>query len=545
MKKILKVLPLFTLTTPLLLTSCGPKGAEDVYEDGKLVLRLKNAYFEAWTGSDTYTETLEEKFKVQIKPSSYDYNNWGTQVENAVNGNNLPDAFHFDLESFNFGNTYKTWAEGKTLKALPSDLSKWPQIQNLMNNVSNNQSLKIDGKYYGIPLIYNQNEADKDFSSFTYVYRRDWVKEIDKKHYNASTSTYDEGFPIFRENDVYTWDEFQNMLKVFKNENSDIGSGNSCAIADVSWGFPSLTNFYKDSPHCYTMRDGKVANAFTTDEYIQGLELTRSLKTQGLYFDQAANSNNTKAYDYYKGGHAAVYYENLSLANYSTLRKDFKNINSTMTKEQIDDATAILKVKGPDGKYHLEGSENWFSMTMFNYDISDTKMEKILDILNYVLSEEGTKLAIYGVEGKDYTMNGDDVELNERVWHKTDDGTYAPIENGAKFIREMVTLNYDTSSFDPFVDADSYEILNKWAKEMKEAKQNNNLVIFQEPSEIKWLSTPKKDNNTSALIEEGNNNAMNFVYLVNGYTTKEEYKSKFAIAKWTDTIAEINSKLGK
>ena len=57
-----------------------------------------------------------------------------------------------------------------------------------------------------------------------------------------------------------------------------------------------------------------------------------------------------------------------------------------------------MKVKGEDGKFHLEGSENWFSMTFFNYDISDTKMEKILDIMNYLLDEEGTKLAIYGKE---------------------------------------------------------------------------------------------------------------------------------------------------
>ena len=39
---------------------------------------------------------------------------------------------------------------------------------------------------------------------------------------------------------------------------------------------------------------------------------------------------------------------------------------------------------------------------LFNYDISDNKMNKILDIIDYLLGEEGTRLAIYGKEGTKY-----------------------------------------------------------------------------------------------------------------------------------------------
>lgn len=528
-----------------ILSGCGKKKTNDEYEGGRLVLNLRNLYFEQWDGSDGYTDVINEKFGVKIKPGSYSYQNWGEVVSSDVNANNLDDVFHFDLESFNFGNTYLRWIRGKTIKALPGDLSRWPKIKHLIENTSNVNALKVDGKIYGIPLAYDQNDPGKDFSSFTYVYRRDWVKDIDKAHYHADTATYDAGYPLFREDDVYTFDEFKRIINEFSTRPGVIG-GNEAAIGDVAWGFPSLTNFFKDSPHCYSVdSSGKVRNAFTTEGYIKGLKLTEELTRGHKYYDQFSNTNNTKVYDEFKAGRLGIYYENLSLGNYSKLRKDIREIKPTITDDGLNDFTAIMKVKGEDGKYHLEGSENWFSMTFFNYDISDTKMEKILDIMNYLLDEEGTKLAVYGKENYDYIMNDGEVELIEDNWPKRSDGQYAAKINGAKYLREMVTLNYDTSSFDPFTDQESFQILNKWTNDMKQAKQNNQLVCFGEPGNIKWLSTPLKDANTSSLIKQGNDNALKFCYRKEGFETPEKYIASLSNADWNNTINEINKALGK
>ena len=502
-------------------------------KDDDRILNLRNLYFSSWEGTDPYTDVIEEKFDVEIKPSSYDYNSWGEQVMGEVNGNNIGDVFHFDLESFNFGNTYLNWAEGGIIKALPSDLSRWPMIKKLIENTSNIDSLKVDGKIYGLPLAYNQNDPSKDFSSFTYVYRRDWLRDIDPN--------------LVHDDDVYTWTEFLNIIDKFA-ERDDVKAGNSAAIGDVSWGFPSLTNFYKDSPHCYSVDgSGKVVNAFTTDGYKTGLIATRNLVAGKKYFDQVSNTNNTKAYDNFKGGHMGIYYENLSLSNYSTLRKDIRDVVPGISESALNDRTAIMRVKGEDGKFHLEGSENWFSMTFFNNDISDAKQEKILDILDYLLGEEGTRLAIYGKLGTDYTINDGEIELVPDNWVKLNTGEYATKINGAKYLREMITLNNDTASYDPFTDEASYAIIKKWQDDMKAAKTANQLVTFGEPAYIKWMSTNLKDMHTSALIKEGNDNALRYCFSngTDDYSTMDKYVAKFNTAKWTSTIAEINQKLGK
>lgn len=541
MKKKLLICSALLCVSALTLPSCFKKNkaGKDEYEGDRLILNLRNLYFSSWDAADSYTELIQEKFKVKIVPSSYDYNSWDEQVSSEMYGGGLKDAFHFDLESFNFGNTYYKWANDGSIKAIPDDLSRWPHIKNIIQNTTNINALKLNGHIYGLPLAYNQADPSREFSPFTYVYRRDWIKQLDQAH------SGEEGFPLYRENDIYTWEEFNNIIEKLSLR-TDIASGSADSIGDAAWGFPSLTNFYKESPHCYALDgSGKVVNAFTTDKYIEGLNKTGRIINDGLYFDQITNTNNTKSHDDFVGNKIAIYFDNFSLANYTTLRREIKDTYPTLTDAQVDDRSALMKVKGPDGKYHLESSENWWSMTFFNADISDAKLEKILDILEYLLGEEGTKLAIYGKEGYDYTYNDGEVELVPDNWPKTSKGEYATKINGAKYLREMITLNNDTSSYDPFTDQSSYQIIQKWQNEMKAAKANGQLYIYAEPSNVKWLATPLKNDNTSGMLEEGNDTALRYCYGKEGYSTESQYKNKFNTAMWNNTLKEINQYLGK
>ena len=499
----MKTKKLLIYSALLCCTLAGMSGCKKKKSERELDLR--NLYFSSWDGSDPYTDVIEKMFDVEITPSSYSNQDWGEKVSSEVNGNNIGDAFHFDLESFNFGNTYKNWAEGKIIKALPDDLSKWPKIKALIENTSNIESLKLGGKIYGLPLAYNQDDPDKTISNFTYVYRRDWLRTMKPAWVH--------------EDDVYTWQEFLDIIDLFATRPAVV-AGDAAAIGDVNWGFPSLTNFFKDSPHCYSAPEsGPAVNASNASQDAAG-------------------------YNAYKGGTLGIYYENLSLSNYSKLRQDIKNIKE-ISEEDLDDMTAIMRVKGPDGKFHLEGSENWFSMTFFNYDITDAKQEKILDILEYLLGEEGTRLAILGKENQDYRWDGEDTELIPDNWPMKSNGEYVTKINGAKYLRQMITLNNDAALMDPYTNLKCYQIIKKWQDDMKAAKANGELVTFQEPANVKWLSTQLKDLNTSSLIKEGNDNALSFCYGSEGFGSLEAYTAKFNTAKWNDTIAEINRVLGR
>ena len=514
------------------LTACGGGGnaADEYDENGRLILNMKNVYWDGFDGADNYTAVINEKFGVHVKPSSYDYASWDEMVNTAINGNNLTDVFQYNLKAYNFGSTYEKWIRDNMIKALPDDLSKWPNLEEMLSHVSNIDALKDeDGHLYGIPIMNDIVNYEKDFSNMTFIYRRDWVKQIDEEH----------GTSIYREGDVYTWEEFNTMLQAlnaFPTENQ------KSVMVDERFGFPSIGNFYKDAPHCYTKDDsGKAINAFTSDKYLAGLEKSKEFVTDKKYYSQDQFTfADGKAKELYKGDQAAIFYDNFSLSNYMTLRNEMRLSH----KNNLDDATAFLKIKGPDGKFAIEGVENWFSMTLFNYDISDLKMGKILDVINYLLGEEGTRLAVYGIEGYDYKMVDGNVQLDPKGWEQDQYGDYIPKINGAKFLRYMATLGNDTKSYDPLTKKDVFEIFNAWQTEMAEAKKAGNLRVVKEPADIEWMSTPTKNDKTEALLNDANTYVLKYAF--NKYDSLDAYKAEFDNnVNWGRVLNEINEKLGK
>ena len=211
-KKIIYGAALTALMSVTALTGCKNKSGEDQYdESGRLVLNLKNVYFDQWQGEDMYTDIINEKFDVKIQASNYAYEDWDTMVNTAINGNNLTDSIQFNLKAYNYGSTYESWVDFGMLKALPDDMSQWPELKKMLDNISNIDALKIDGKLYGIPIANDIKNPQKDFSNFTYVYRRDWAKQIDAM--NAGKAGYT---PVYKEGDVYTWEEFNRLCDAFK-----------------------------------------------------------------------------------------------------------------------------------------------------------------------------------------------------------------------------------------------------------------------------------------------------------------------------------------
>ena len=535
-KKIIYGAVLTALMSLSALTACGSKSGEDKYDkDGRLILNLKNVYFDQWQGEDMYTDIINEKFGVKINATNYAYEDWDTMVNTAINGNNLTDTIQFNLKAYNFGSTYESWVDFGMLKALPDNMSKWPNLKSMLDNISNIDALKINGKLYGIPIANDIKNPQKDFSNFTYVYRRDWAKKIDEM--------YPDREPVYREGDVYTWEEFTRLCDAFNtNFKALSGMSQGSVLVDEEWAFPSVTNFYKDAPHCYAKdSSGKAIANFAGEKYLAGLEVAKEFVSgKKIYSQDQFNFAANKANQLYLGGQAAILYDNYSLANYIKLRKLFK---ASQKLVDLDDGTAFLKIKGPDGKFALEGTENWFSMTMFNADISDKKQEKILDILDYLLTEEGTRLAIYGKEGYDYTMVDGKVVLNEMGWEKDSmTGQYATKTNGAKYLRYMATLGNDTKSFDPFTELDAYNLLNAWQEEMKAAKAAGNLRVVKEPADISWMSTPSKNDKTEGLLNDANTAVLKYCF---DKISFDAYKKEFESNNWKKVLDEINAKLGK
>ena len=284
-------------------------------------------------------------------------------------------------------------------------------------------------------------------------------------------------------------------------------------------------------------------NNYTTDAYIEGLEASKSFMSKGWYHpDQNSAADGQMNVKYYSN-QVGVFYENLSYSNYITLRKQLRATNASVSNFNLDDASAIMKIVGPDGKYALEGTDNWFSMTFFDYKISDAKQEKILDLLDWLLGEEGTRFAIYGFENYDYIMVDGKPQIQEEYWPMDTDGQRARKDNGAKYLRYLVSLGYDTLEYDPLSDQSVVKYLNDWEAEMKTALTQKKLRVLKETAEVMWLTTEKKSLNSGSMRTQALENVMKYTY-GKELKTVEDFKKTFGNI-WTIVLKEINDALGK
>ena len=538
------------------LVGCGKKTKQDEYDSkGRLKITMRNLYFDDYQGGDYYIRHIQDTYGVNIKFQPYSWNNWSTQVTGQVNGGNLPDTFHADINSYNFAHSYKFWAQEHIIKPLPEDMSQWPNIQAMLENISNIDALKLNGRLYGLPIAKKTTSYEQTFSPFTYIYRRDWAKD----------------WGVYQANDEYTWDQFMNLLTVFSQHLP--ASQKKYALGDVEWGFPSVTNFYKQVPHCFAFDEtkgdhGKYINNYTTDAYKEGMKKAKSLMSSGVHLKSQNEKNDGDTNKDYYSNRLGVFYENLSYENYIKLKRNLLVTNASNTSFDINDAMAIMKVRSPieyGNQYCLEGTDNWFSMTFFDNQISKKKQEKILDILDWLLSEEGTMYAIFGEEDYDYEYyeEWDDeagamvtkFHLIESNWPKDEKGNYARKDNGAKYLRYLVSLGYDTLADDPLTDKDAVAALQNWEQEMlnayvpdnpatpdvNEYETESQLRILKENAEVMWLTTEKKASYSGQLRESALETVMSYVY---GDINDASYTNSFNNDYWRDVLAEINRKLG-
>lgn len=516
-KKILSLCLVLTLT--VILASCN--GDEDL--DDTVQLNIANLYFVQL--DDEYTEYIEERFGVKFKTRNYSWADWDQQVTSAVNSDNLPDVFHWNLQP----STYPTmvrWVNGMMLKEIPN-LDNYPNLKRMMDDVYGLDYLKVNGKLYALPLLKNPTNPEFEFNEFTYIYRKDWAKKLATENPNLYGHLY-------KEDDVYTFEEFEELLYAFK-QNDLAGNNKTIPLADVEWSFPSVLNFYKKAPYNYVLNDAGTQFVwnYTTSEVTAGLEKSKKLAEDGIYWADQYSSKEGSALNKFKSGVVGAYFENVTISNYSTIRKEFKLNNPNV---DIDEGTALMKLKRADGKFVYEGAYNWWSTTMFSSYTTDKEMNKLLEILDWLYSKEGTLFATYGFEGEDYTINEDgSIKV---LWGKKTNGEYANKKIGAKFLRYIMSLNNDVLLDDPTLDSKTLQTFQSWNEFVKEKIKTDEVYLTPLYEDMNWLSATNK-NMYASLDKEAVAAMTSYIFGKGGWT---EFNQNNAY-KYNAVLDEINKTL--
>ena len=156
----------------------------------------------------------------------------------------------------------------------------------------------------------------------------------------------------------------------------------------------------------------------------------------------------------------------------------------------------------------------YWGVNSISTNVDDEKLDRILDIWDWLLSDEGMNFRMYGFEGKDFVKTGDGIEL---LWSKNDLGNYVdPYPQGCRGFYERPILNDAEIAYTKMTipEADRREGNNAWRWDWENAhigKVDYNMLYSSIPnkdalvifvSDVKAKSIELLMNSTQTTIED-------------------------------------------
>ena len=371
-------------------------------------------------------EFFRNKFNIEWELYPVTWEDWLEKIRTWVNGDDMPDIVWWDMKASNTAE-FKKWAAAGAFREIPEDLSKWPNLAQLREELfSDDLLLSVDGKLYGWPSSRKNPEFIDNAYYSMFAYRRDWAKAVG----------------MYNEGDVYTWDEVKAMIDAVKEQDpGGNGVGNTIGIVSATWAFPGVyaeLNAAQPDRIAYQKdENGDYYLYAKTEKMAETVAFVRDLYQGGYIWKDQPNSSGDDGADKFHAGQAFMY-----LANNSPSYFNGDPLNKMVRGGICDaDAVAPMIVKSAVGEpyFYLLQTEDYWTVASISHNVDDEKFERILDMWDWLASEEGRIFLVAGVEGKDYEVNADGTY--NILWDQDENGMYiSPYQDYAFNIYTPATL---------------------------------------------------------------------------------------------------------
>lgn len=420
---------------------------------------------------DAVYDLIKKKFNITIKPVNTTWDDYAQKIQVWAASSQLPDIFVIDAIQQPY---YKTWVAEKLVRPLPDDLSNYPNIQKLLEP-SDFQAYRDpgDGKFYNLPKPAYSEEFEVGCEKAIY-YRKDWMEKV--------------GITKVPE----TTDEFITLMKAFMQADPE-GTGtvgltayDRSAFTNIMLSYvPGLTG---GSNH-WIKEDGKWTQSFLSKQALPGLKEMKRIYDAGCIDKDIAVIKGEEGLDKFCSGRAgALCYGGTPGFQVEITTRFDKNYPD---KKYGDSVLMTHFWKAMDGVEYRNTMMRPWSEDYYNAKtVDDKKMDRILRLSDYLLSDEGLTLLRFGIEGTDYKKEGDKIV----VTRKTDDkGAFLPIFDPKMYpstqpFSYLVTWDqsfmFNDPSYDPSVAKMSND-LREWSKNATPVATDFRLDFLDFPSKNK------------------------------------------------------------
>lgn len=322
-------------------------------------------------------QQVNQKLKVKINATYVPSNNYDDKVNVMLASNDLPDlTVVWDI-------TKQNWTQALGQGAfwdLTPYIKNYPNLSKIDPGIYS--SLSFNGKTMGVPRVRPQDGHE------SLIIRKDW---LDKLGLQPPKTT----------------DEFYKVMEAFTKNDPD-GNGKPDTYGFAAYATPSpqtylfsmfgssssgslLQGWMKDS-------SGQLTPAFTSPQMKTALTYWSKAFKDGLIVPDYPVMKAQQLKDMFIQGKIGMYIGNIvDIYNAPNVIKELQKVNPKA------DAVAYELPAAPDGKRYYEKSTGSFGQLMISKKVSEDKMKKILEVMDYGNSLEGWKQIQFGVKDKDYT----------------------------------------------------------------------------------------------------------------------------------------------
>jgi putative aldouronate transport system substrate-binding protein len=215
-----------------------------------------------------------------------------------------------------------------------------------------------------------------------------------------------------------TWEEFQTMMKAIMEADPDgTGIGGMTAADKTLLGgmiMPYASSIAVDNGSAFKWvetEDGTYKPVYFTADVVKGFQLARDMYDSGIIEKDIVLTTNQSAEEKFLQGKSAAIVMSGGYGNkYQTLARYWKEVHGT---EYTDDVKALKLMPDKDGNKAYPVWNYAWSESFINAKVDDAKLDRILKLYDYLLTEEGAFLSTYGVEGNLYDLVDGKVVLKD------------------------------------------------------------------------------------------------------------------------------------
>jgi len=295
--------------------------------------------------------------------------NWEQKYSLLVSSQNIPSI------SYITPSVFYEYAEQGAYADLTDLIRNYP---NIVKYISENEAMwsrvSVDGKIYGIPSL---NTAGK----WNITYRQDWLENL--------------GLSI-----PETMEEFTEVMRAFTEDDPD-GNGVKDTYGFGNWDGNTLGMFYGmfgGASEYYHLNGDTIEIGSISEGYKNALMYYKELYDKGYVDPESLTQKSEQFWQKLAQGKVGSW-----VGWWSQYHAAYQDYGFGETQP---DGSLVLggAVMGPSGMSGMIASDPVTNVVAISYNAEN--IDRILEFIDWQLSDIGYRVMRYGVEGEYFTMNG-------------------------------------------------------------------------------------------------------------------------------------------